>query len=247
MQAIDFLPEHYRERRKQRRVRWWWALVVSLFGGLVATTFSLQWLNVQSIKREVARLETQVATARQLDQRLLEIETNVSALSHSANLYTFLRHPWPRTQILSAVVHPLPSDIELSSIRIAESLIVKQAVAATPEAGGDNQPPPPHPAVADLLQLHDAHESQRVMVIVEGTAKEVETLHTYLEALGRHPLVVEARLNSLETRKLETYSLVVFQLQLCTRPGHGLSDGPTAPLLPNEPAATATIDWEALR
>jgi len=246
MQVIDFLPEHYRERRKQRRVRWWWALVVSLFGGLVATTFSLQWLNVQRIKSEVAKLETQVATARQLDLRLLEIETKVSALSHSANLYTFLRHPWPRTQILHAVVHPLPADIELSSVRIAESLVAKPTMAA-PEASDDAKAPAPHPAVADLLQLHDAHESLRVIVIVEGTAKEVETLHAYLEALGRHPLIVEARLNSLETRKLETSTQIVFQLQLNTKPGHGLSDGPIAPLLPNEPAATATIFLEALR
>ncbi|QDU28784.1 hypothetical protein ETAA8_38890 [Anatilimnocola aggregata] len=246
MQAIDFLPEHYRERRKQCRVRWWWALVVCLFGGIVVTTSSLQFLNVQRIKHEVTRLESQVATVRQLDQHLLEIETKVATLSHSANLYTFLRHPWPRTQILAAVVHPLPPNIELSSIRIAESLVAKASAVSASTEGSENVAQP-HPAIADLQQLHDSHDSQRVMVVIEGTAREVETLHGYLEALAQHPLIVEARLNSLETRKLETHSLVVFQLQLSTRPGHGLTDGPSGPLVNQVPPATATFREEALR
>src|SRR5688572_1891055 len=119
MQTIDFLPEHYRERRKQRRVRWWWALIVCLFGGVVLATGSLQWLSVQKIKYELSRLEMQCNTFRQLDQHLLELETKVAHLSHSANLYTFLQHPWPRTQILAAVVQPVPEQMQLTSIRVA--------------------------------------------------------------------------------------------------------------------------------
>ena len=232
MQTIDFLPEQYRERRKQRRVRYWWALVVCLFGGIVIATGSLQWLSVLRIKHELARLELQVVTFRQLDQQLLEIESQVAAVSHSANLYTFLKHPWPRTQILAAVVQPLPAEMELTSIRIAESLIAKGPKSAA--ADGTEPPPPAHPAVADLQQLHDAHEAQRVVVLIEGTAREVEHLHNYLDALGRHALVAEARLNSMETRKYETHSLVVFQLQLTIKSGHGLSDGPAGPLSPTD-------------
>ena len=178
MQTIDFLPEHYRERRKQRRVRWWWALIVCMFGGIVAVTASLQWL---------------------------EIETKVSALSHSANLYTFLKHPWPKTQILAAIAKPLPQELQLSSVRITESLIAKPVKPASPETQTAEPAPAPHPAVADLRQLHDAHESQRLVVVVEGSAKEVEALHGYLESLARHPLIAEARLNSMETRKFETH------------------------------------------
>lgn len=245
MQTIDFLPEHYRERRKQRRVRYWWALVVCLFGGVVVATGSLQWLSVLKIKHELARLETQVATFRQLDQQLLDIETRAASISHSANLYTFLKHPWPRTQILAAVVQPLPKEIELTSIRISESLIAKaQKPVPTPEAGAE-APPPVHPAVADLQQLHNAQEAQRVVVMIEGTAQEVEHLHNYLDALGRHALVAEARLNSMETRKFDSYSLVVFQVQLTIKSGHGLSDGPTGPLSPTVAApetAAAAFD-----
>ena len=40
-----------------------------------------------------------------------------------------------------------------------------------------------------------AQEAQRVVVLIEGTAKEVEHLHSYLDALGRHALVAEARLS----------------------------------------------------
>jgi Tfp pilus assembly protein PilN len=232
MQTIDFLPEHYRERRRQRRVRYWWALVVCLFGGIVLGTGSLQWLNVLKIKHELNRLEAQVATIRQLDQQLHEIETQIAAASHHANLYTFLKHPWPRTQILGAVVHPLPAEIELTTVRIAETLVAKGSKSAA--VGGDTvtESPPDHPAIADLKQLHDAQEAQRVVVMIEGTAREVEHLHNYLDALGQHALVAEARLNSMETRKYETYSLVVFQVQLTIKSGHGLSDGPTGPLSP---------------
>jgi hypothetical protein len=249
MQTIDFLPEHYRERRKQRRVRYWWALIVCMFGGIVIGTGSLQWFSVLKIKHELNHLEMQVATFRQLDQQLLALETNVAAASHSANLYTFLQHPWPRTQILAAVVQPLPVEMELTSIRIAESLIAKAPQPApTPEADAEAAPPP-HPAVADLQQLHNTHEAQRVVVMIEGAAQEVEHLHNYLDALGRHPLVAEARLNSMETRKFDTHSLVVFQLQLTIKSGHGLSDGPAGPLSPqteNSPE-TATLGEEALR
>lgn len=233
MQTIDFLPEQYRERRKQRRVRYWWALVVCLFGGVVIATGSLQWLSVLRIKHELSRLEQQVVTFRQLDQNLLDIESKVAAVSHSANLYTFLKHPWPRTQILAAVVQPLPQEMELTSIRIAESLIAKGPQPAA-VAEGTEPPPPAHPAVADLQQLHNTHEAQRVVVMIEGTAQEVEHLHYYLDALGRHALVAEARLNSMETRKYETHSLVVFQLQLTIKSGHGLSDGPAGPLSPTD-------------
>lgn len=248
MQTIDFLPEHYRERRKQRRVRYWWALVVCMFGGIVVGSGSLQWLSVLKIKHELTRLETQVATFRQLDQQLLQIETQVAAVSHSANLYTFLKHPWPRTQILAAVVKPLPEEMELTSIRIGESLVAKGPKPALPAETGAEAPPPAHPAVADLQQLHNAHEAQRVVVMIEGTAQEVEHLHNYLDALGRHVLVSEARLNSMETRKYETYSLVVFQVQLTIKSGHGLSDGPAGPLSPadSEPE-TAAADEETLR
>lgn len=249
MQTIDFLPEHYRERRKQRRVRWWWALIVCMFGGVVAVTASLQWLNIQRIKKELQQLETQCAAFRQLDQQLLEIETKVSALSHSANLYTFLKHPWPRTQILAAIATPLPKELQLSSIRITESLVAKPIKPTSPESQVAEPPPPPHPAVADLRQLHDAHESQRLVVAVEGSAKEVEALHSYLESLARHPLIAEAQLNSMETRKFESHSLVVFQLQLTITAGHGLSDGPAGALspAPNPPAETASRAEEALR
>jgi hypothetical protein len=249
MQTIDFLPEHYRERRKQRRVRWWWALIVCMFGGIVAVTASLQWLNVQRIKRELQLLETQCAAFRQLDQQLLEIETKVSALSHSANLYTFLKHPWPKTQVLAAIAKPLPQELQLSSVRITESLVAKPIKPASPESQVAEPPPAPHPAVADLRQLHDAHESQRLVVVVEGSAKEVEALHSYLESLARHPLIAEARLNSMETRKFETHSLVVFQLQLTITAGHGLSDGPAGALSPafTQPAETASRAEEALR
>jgi hypothetical protein len=61
-------------------------------------------------------------------------------------------------------------------------------------------------------------------------------------------------LNSLETRKLETHSLIVFQLQLTVKSGHGLSDGPTGPLVPksakpqeNASSQTANLIQEPLR
>ncbi|WP_254508911.1 PilN domain-containing protein [Anatilimnocola floriformis] len=253
MQTIDFLPEHYRERRKQRRVRWWWALIVCLFGGIVVATASLQWLSVQRVKRELAQLELQCKTHRQLDQELLALETKVASLSHSANLYTFLKHPWPRTQILAAVVSPLPEEVQLTSIRIAETLVAKKpAVGATPEASVEANKPTPPAAVADLQQLHDAHEAQRIVVHVAGSVKEAETLHAYLESLARQPLIAEARLSGMETRKLETHSLVVFELHITIKSAHGLSDGPAGPIAPeltagNPQPETASRDEENLR
>jgi hypothetical protein len=87
------------------------------------------------------------------------------------------------------------------------------------------------------------------VVHVEGAVKEAETLHEYLEALAKQPLVAEARLSGMETRKLETHSLVVFELHITIKSAHGLSDGPNGPLAPviNTPPETADLGEETLR
>ena len=52
---------------------------------------------------------------------------------HEASLYTFLKNPWPRTQLLAEVVRPLPDGIRLAKIdRILDEEQAKIAVQAGP-------------------------------------------------------------------------------------------------------------------
>src|SRR5258706_14981392 len=100
MKNIDFLPEIYRHRRALRHARLWWAGVAVLFSLAIGGTAATQWLFRRAIATQIAMVEPQYAAALQQDAQSAALQVKLAEAEELAGLYLYLRHPWPRTQLL---------------------------------------------------------------------------------------------------------------------------------------------------
>src|SRR4029079_18030302 len=100
---IDFLPPRYRERHQQRRAFAWEIAVVVFFGLLIAAAAAWQVHQRWQVGRQMAALEGRFQEAVDLQGKQEQLQSRLSAISEVAELYLYLEHPWPRTQVLHAI------------------------------------------------------------------------------------------------------------------------------------------------
>src|SRR5436189_6442780 len=106
MKSIDFLPDIYRQREALRRARIWWAMVVVIFSSAIAASSLAQaWLR-HGLVQQLDALAAEYASSQTQVQELSTIQSQVVRAGQEAGLYTFLKNPWPRTQLLAEVVRP---------------------------------------------------------------------------------------------------------------------------------------------
>src|SRR5690349_6277012 len=127
MKTIDFLPDIYRQRDALRRARLWWGAVGLIFGGAIAAAATAQLCLRHSLQRQLADLAPEFDAAQALARELTTLQTQIARGRHEANLYTYIEHPWPRTQLLAEVVRPLPECMRLTQMHIGEEEQAKQA------------------------------------------------------------------------------------------------------------------------
>ena len=72
-------------------------------------------LRARSIGGDSARLSSGRQPARPAGRTP---ETCTGSVRAGAELYTYLRHPWPRTQLFSALLRPLPEEITFLQVQI---------------------------------------------------------------------------------------------------------------------------------
>ncbi len=233
MKNIDFLPEIYRERMALRQARVWWAIVVLIFGGAIASTATAQYVLKRSVQQQYDDLEADFVAAQEQVKRLAEAQAENRTAGQWAALITYLEQPWPRSQLVAEVVSPLPSTIRLTELIVAEEDIGK---AATEEAGprrrgqpaGANAKPPA-PAVADFEALRKVHDFKRPIIEISGTVHDVSQVHDYVAVLGRSPLVAQARVKSIESAATTVLDQPTrFTVRLVFRASHGQPDGDPA-------------------
>ena len=230
MKNIDFLPEIYKQQRVQRRARRWWCTVAGIFAVAVLGAAFSQWMIRRSIQRELTQVEPKYAEALRRETELQLVRQEISRAEEVANLYAYLAHPWPRTQLLAAIVRPLPESIRLSEVTIAfETLpqgpIINPASSATSSGGNANETP--SPARADLAQLRSECDGRQVVLSLTGTATVLSELHAYVDQLGKSPLIAAAHLKGVEssgTGKAAGESR--FHIHVVVRPGYGQPGGP---------------------
>ena len=181
MKSIDFLPAKYREAAAERRTQGWRIVVLAVFVALIG----LAAIGQQRIRRsimtdlEMARgaYERAAAEAAALDRARAEL-TPARSL---ADLLVYLRHPWPRTQVLVAVLRPLPDEVTITTIRI--------------ERGGSKTAPPAAPSTApttrvlspaeqDLDRIRAEHDSAHSVVTLEGKMTDLASLHSWLRQVA---------------------------------------------------------------
>lgn len=242
MKQIDFLPTRYHEVAAKKKTTVWRCSVVVLFGSAVAMTAVVQYMWRLDVRYQVAQVESMYSVAMSQSQKFSKLQADYANAKHDAELFAYLRHPWPLTQVFSQISQPLPDSIALGEIRLTQEAKEQATPAATPAVAeapvnDPNAQAKLAPAEADLKRLRAEHDPRVTVVYVSGLSHDASQLHEYVAALANASLFTKAELKSLEsdptaTTKQETSK---FNLRLVVRPGYGQPNGPTAP-----PARTET-------
>lgn len=231
MNDIDFLPMDYRQKHAQRQSQPWQVLVTAAMVGLVVAAASVQQYRRVRVERNLALIEPVYAAAIDQQSKLVEAQKKLKLVEASAELYTYLHHPWPRTQLLGALVSPLPDSITLQQIQI-----LREATAA-PTVANAQPPVDPKaeeerlkslaPAQRDLAKLRSRLDPLQTVVVLTGTATEADALHRYIGELDATDIFDKAELdcfNSIDNSK--TGAVLQFRAVLAVQPGYGQSGGP---------------------
>ena len=234
MNELDFLPIEYRRKYAERQSQPWQVVATVAIIALVAVAALVQNYRRRAAQNELAIITPAYDAATNQQIRLAEIQSRLKVAKAGAELYTYLHHPWPRSQLLAALVAPLPQEITLQQVQI-----VRQ-VSATPTPTAI-QPPVDKkteedarkalpPAERDLMRLRDQFDPMQTVVILTGTATESALLHRYIGELDATDIFDKAELdcfNSLDSTK--GGAAVQFRAVLLVQPGYGQPGGPTGP------------------
>jgi len=200
-QDIDFLPAHYREHTAEKKGRAWRLSTIILLGMMLPVA-SFYQLRVRSkLHRELTALGPQCAMVEAYQTQLNGLEKKRGEMEAQARLIAYLRHPWPRSQIVAALLPTLPESVSLTSIQIEE--LAGSAVASPALVRNPHQQIQPQtsalPADADLESLRTRHDQAQVIVLLSGLTTDQSQLHEYLGHLARNRLFVKTELLSLES------------------------------------------------
>jgi hypothetical protein len=238
MKDIDFLPARFRERDRLRRAAAGRIATLALVWAAVIGAHIAQSAVRRSLQTQLAELTEPYSHAAVNSATLERLRREVASCREFAQLYTYLDHPWPRTQLLAEIVQTLPDSLALTEVRIGQR-------AAAPTRPGDQarnrQDEPRNPAGVDLQALRDEVDRGIWEVVIRGTARESGALHGYVSSFSHSSFFASAKLQSVESAKDEQLAGSQFVLLLVIRPGYGQPGGPDAsqPAEKNEQASRA--------
>jgi len=241
MHDIDFLPSEYRQNHVRRRSQTRRTLVVAVLALMLAAAALSQQRRRRKLQADLADRQPAHAAAVETRNALDELQCRLRAVRASADLFTYLRHPWPRTQIMAALLGPLPDEITFEQIEIAQETPTgwkpaRNLSPADKQAQGE-QLAGLSAAARDLKRLREELDSKRTTVTITGVTTESAALHRYLGELGRAELFSKAQLRSIETDTTDP-NWVRFSVMLLVRPGYGQPGGPAGPT-PKPPTQAA--------
>ena len=230
VQDIDFLPIEYRQQHASREVQPWRIVVVVVFSLLLAAAAFTQYRQKRQAKADLIAVDPAHDAAVGLKSQLTELQARLEAVECDAGLYTYLRHPWPRTQLLAAVVEPLPSEIALYQIQVgtetpAEPPQAEQRPPADSRAEEEKLKKAP-PTQRDRKRLCDEWDKLQAVVRIAGITTDTAALYRYLGVLSKHGLFAKAELRSVESLETPQGTMLRFQAILSVRPGYGQPGGP---------------------
>ena len=228
MQDIDFLPAEYFQRRVRRQARPWRIAVVTLFAVLAAGAAAGQYLQRQRLQAELDALlpAYQLATGQQ--QRLAQLQAKLQTEQHTAELLAYLQHPWPRTQILRALVDSLPEQVVFEQLRIGRQKrsVQPPAEVRPPSAEQKEDLSKLPPAQRDLRALREEYDNTEVYVRIVGATSDSSALYAWLATLGKHRLFARTELVSIEIAGQTDNKLMRFEAVVVVVPGYSQPGGP---------------------
>jgi Tfp pilus assembly protein PilN len=248
-QDVDFLPPEYRQQHARRRKLGQQVLIGAIVVGLVAVASAGQACWAKRVRREMDALTPQCERVAAQTAELNKLQAELQVAQAEAQLLTYLRHPWPCTQLLAALTAPLPDSITFREIRIGRQAnraaelmdraprldrqALEKMLAQLPRAG------------RDLKTLRDQCDHAPLAISLLGLASDSAAVYRYLDELSKHRLLAKVDLVSLENASHQQDQLE-FKVAVLVRPGYGLPDGPKG-LPPETPAATRTASGGATK
>ncbi len=231
MQQIDFLPRRFHEQVAARRARIWRVTLLVSFGLVVCLAGTGQYLFYRSAKADLEGVFSQHAAAVDKAAKLAQLQRDLDEARQFAALYTYLQHPWPRSQLLAAVTRNLPASVTITELSVSDEIqpaLAAGGAAQVPAAA--EQETPDQAARRDLHALRGRHDTTRCVVQLTGVTTDAAALHLFVMVLGNSSLFAEAKLDSLEAiRGGKDRHISRFLVQLVVRPGYGQPDGPSGP------------------
>lgn len=230
MKELDFLPAAYRERNAVHKARLCQIAMIVSFGAITTLAACFQFALHQSAKRELASITKQHEDALSKTTLLAALRSDVDRNRQFAELYTYLKYPWPRTQMLAEITRNLPPQVTLRELTIVEeapktngrSGVIAVEVAKQ-QATGDT------PAKEDLDLIRRQQDRTRSEIQISGTTTDSGALHLFVMALNGTPLFASAKLHSMEAVAGSAQAQANFFIRLTVRPGYGQPGGPQAP------------------
>lgn len=235
MNDIDFLPLEYHQKSAERRQQPWRLVVAAAFLALLGAAALLDYQRRHRLSADLQTIRPQYEKAVAQMSRLTDLQSQAKLARAEADLYTYLRHPWPKTQILSALLGPLPDEIVL------EQLKIHQETARPHDSAGLERKPEPKkldpkaeeaelaklpPAASDLKRLRAQFDAMQTVAIVTGQCREDAAAHRYLDQLRKNDLFRKVQLRSMETVKSDQGPTQRFVALILVRPGYGQPGGP---------------------
>ncbi|REJ66629.1 MAG: hypothetical protein DWQ31_14400 [Planctomycetota bacterium] len=240
--SIDFLPAHYREQSAQRQVHLWRIVVLGVLAAMLPLASIYQYRLRSQLESQLGEVLVHYNQAKLDETRLTSLREQLAAADADAELYTFLAHRWPTTQLLAAVTGTLPPTIALSELKIdtnsAASNVRQRAPVRRPTTRQAAEVPTRSPTQQDLAQLREEAGRGPWVIAIEGETLDTAALYSYVNRLSDHPLVVRAELDSVEASRSDarpgTPALAKFRVRVLVVPGYGLPNGPQGPRSPSQ-------------
>ncbi len=232
MTNLDFLPNDYRRRAANRSTHAWLFILLLVFGAFVGVVSSYQLLTLRTLRQQSAEVELPYSQAELAKKRFAELESQLADTNVHADLHTFLRHPWPRTQVLAALVKHLPPEVDLTEVTIRREQLEVEKDLINPQqivaAQQDKEASKKLDVQQSLKLLREETEATRTVVRVRGVTTDNSALHHCIRAIGQSRLFTKANLESLDSTDDDaTTGTASFEMCVELLPGYGRTGGPT--------------------
>jgi len=236
MSNVDFLPNDYRRQAADRRWQIWLAILLAIHGGVVGVVTVFQHLERRSVERRHNLVRIPFEQAQAAEKRLAELKGQLAESNDVAEFYTYLRHPWPRTQVLTALIKKLPPEVTLSEVTVhreqpEDNLDEKRGRRqSTPIPKKEETKTKPPTLRQALEQLRSEIDQTRTVVRVRGIATDNPALHRSIEDLNNSRLFTKVDLESMDSMQDDLApGATTFEMRLELLPGYGQPNGPEGP------------------
>jgi hypothetical protein len=225
--SIDFLPERYREARVKRQASIWRLIVAVMFGALLSSAAMYQQQVLWLAQNDLEQVAPMYAAAQKFAREVADEQAKLPAIQSEAELFTYLRHKWPRTQILSGILTPLPTSTRLTHLQLSLERPEKQVAEASQISGKDDPVDKVPSAARDLKRLRGESDGARWIVSLAGSTTDVSELHEFINAAEDNPLFTKVDLISIEAPSSADSTTIRFAIRISVVPGYGQPGGPT--------------------